>query len=308
MTRGSLEAGEVRSGRLNCCVWLAAACLLPALSPSRLTAQENPVLRSALSLAAEGRGDSARRLVARELARLPPGTSAYAELLFFRARLTTSGDSAERDLRRVAIEYSNSPWADDALLQLSQLALAAANPAGSLQLAQRLRSDYPGSELRSRAALWASRAAFDVGEVRTACAYLDTAGVEGAGDIEFLNQVAFYRARCAASAVRPEGPPREVPVARDSGAAQARALPSAGVPGSELPRWLVQAAAVRSEREATAIQQRLERAGLRARVDNGPDGYRRVRVGPFATREAAAGARRQVQGLLGGDPFIVREP
>lgn len=287
----------------------AALLFLTAIMPYRyrLTAQENPVLRAAAALAAEGRGDSARRMVARELGRLTPGTDGFAEALYWRARLAVSGDSAERDLRRVAIEYSNSPWADEALLQLSQLALAAANPAGALQLAQRLRSDYPGSELRPRAALWAARASFDVGETRSACAWLDTAAAEAGGDVEFLNQVSFYRARCAAvapaSAARRPAPAETVAPTPPAPAAPA-APGRLGAP----QQWLVQAAAVRTDEEAQRLRQRLERAGFAARIERGADGFRRVRVGPFDSREAASGARLRLRRLLGGSPFIVPEP
>jgi len=76
-----------------------------------------------MQLAAEGRTDSARRLVAAVLARTRPGDSLYVEALYSRGRLGGSADTAERDLRRVAIEYSTSRWADDAMLQLAQLAL-----------------------------------------------------------------------------------------------------------------------------------------------------------------------------------------
>ena len=78
-----------------------------------------------MQLAAEGRTDSARRLVAAVLARTRPGDSLYVEALYSRGRLGGSADTAERDLRRVAIEYSTSRWADDAMLQLAQLALHA---------------------------------------------------------------------------------------------------------------------------------------------------------------------------------------
>ena len=175
----------------------------PPVRLSALHAQDSPAIRAAAQLAAGGRNDSARALVRAVLVNSRPGDAAYVEALYWRARLATTGDSAERDLRRVAIEYSGSRYADHALLQLSQLALSAGNPAAALELATRLRSDYPGSELRSRAALWAGRAAFDVGEPRPACAYLDTARTEAASDIEFANQVRFYQARCTQAVLAP---------------------------------------------------------------------------------------------------------
>jgi TolA-binding protein len=166
-------------------------------------AQDDPAIRAAVQLAAEGKGDSARKIVAAALTKARPGSSAYAEALFWRGRLATSGDSAENDLRHVALDYSNSKWADDALLQLAELAMAAGNPTSALELAQRLRSDYPGSALRPQAALWGGRAAFDLGDPVAACGLLDSARAEGGDDIEFENRVAFYRSRCTAAVLQP---------------------------------------------------------------------------------------------------------
>jgi hypothetical protein len=272
----------------------------PAASP--LLAQENPAVRTAVALAAEGLTDSARALIERIVRRERPGEASFVEALFWRARLAAIGDSAERDLRRVALEFPGSQWADDALLELSQLALTAGNPASSLELALRLRSDYPGSPLRPRSALWAARAAFEVGEPRTACALLDSALGESAADVEFGNQVMFYRGRCAAAALstQPSRPPEAQPAA-ESAAAPVPATAAA-------PAWMVQVFASRARGDADAVVRRLEAAGLGARVSASDDGYHRVRLGPFAgeaeAREAAAAARR----VVGGSPFLVRAP
>ncbi|MBI4542367.1 MAG: SPOR domain-containing protein [Gemmatimonadetes bacterium] len=288
-----------------------ACALLGAAAPA-LVAQDNPALRAAVQLAAEGRGEGARRIVAAELARLPAGDSSYVEALFWRARLASSGDSAERDLRRVAIEFSASRWADDALLQLAQLAMAAGNPASALALATRLRADYPDSELRPRAAFWAGRAALELGEPQGACALLDSARAEASGDVEFQNQAAFYRGRCE-SVVSPH----VVPVAPAPQAApltdSARAAPSQTAPATPSAPAVrppgafdVQVAAARTDQAARAIVNRLARAGHRARVLTGADGYRRIRLGPFPTLREAEEAARAAGRILGGTPFVVR--
>jgi len=275
--------------------------LLSVLPPSRLTAQTSPAIRAAVQLAAEGRSDSAQRLVNAELARSRPGDAAWVEALYFRARLATWGDSAERDLRRVAIEYSGSTWADDALLQLSQLALAAGNPASAFELAGRVRSDYPDSDLKPGAALWAARAAFEIGEPRTACALLDTAQIEAAADVEFVNQVAFYRARCTAAVLAPPQPRTEP--ATDS---QPTLVPDPR-PLTTGSRFEVQAAATTTEAAARDAVRRLAAAGHAARVVPG-DGLFRVRVGPYATQPAADSAAHAVRAVIGGTPFVVRLP
>ena len=264
-----------------------AVGLLPAGRPSRLPAQTNPAVRTAVQLASEGRGDSAYRMVNAELARSTPGDSAYVEALFWRGRLATWGDSAERDLRRVAIDYSASAWADDALLQLSQLALAAGNPASAYELAARLRSDYPGSELKPAAALWGARAAFEIGEPRAACASLDTAAAEGSADIEFVNRVTYYRSRCSLAMTAP-------------------APADTMRPGEQ--RYEVQVAAATTATAAQDLVDLLGRSGLRARVVRVSASIHRVRLGPFATQAAADDAARAAARVAGGEPFVVRVP
>lgn len=280
---------------------LALSVDLSAGPPVRtLLGQDLPAVRTAIQLAAEGRGDSARRLVEAELARARPGESAYVEALYWRARLATFGDTAERDLRRVAIEFSTSRWADDALLQLAQLAMAAGNPASALALAQRLRSDYPGSEQRSQAALWAGRAAFEVGEPRTACALLDSARVEAGNDVEFVNQIAFHSMRCAGPTL--SGSPSD-------SASPAPVSPTPDPLATPPPRpFEIQVVAARTERAARDVAARLTRQGYQARVVAGADGFHRVRVGPYPTVEAAEAAARQVRRVVGGAPFVVRAP
>jgi cell division septation protein DedD len=306
---------------------LTVALLLPfALAGAR--AQDNPSIQTAVRLAGEGRGDEARRLVNAELVKVRVGEPAYVEALYWRARLAASGDSAERDLRRVAIEYPTSRWADHALLQLAQIAMAAGNSVSAFALAQRLRSDYPDSDLRPRAALWAGRAAFDLGDARGACALLDSARTEGADDVEFTNQVAFYRARCAGlPAAPPPGagpapppPAPSPPPHADSARARpstASAQPPAATPANPAPAvqpvaprggFAIQAAAVRTAAEADRILRKLRGAGLTAQVLLGADHLRRIRVGSYASEGAARNGLASVRRIAGGRPFVVREP
>jgi hypothetical protein len=290
-----------------------ALALLAATSAPAARAQDNPALQEAVRLAGEGRGDAARRLVAAELAKARVGDSAYVEALYWRARLAVTGDSAERDLRRVAIEFPGSRWADDALLQLAQLAMAAGNPPSALALAERLRGDYPGSELRPQAALWAGRAAFDLGDARGACALLDSARTEGGADVEFVNRVAFYHARCAALPAVPAtgqpaapGPDSARPQPRPS--VPQAATPRVGAPSAAHPgEFAIQVAAVRTEAEASRVLKRIADAGLSGHVAAGSDGLRRVRVGAYATEREAQDALPAVRRALGGRPFVVRE-
>jgi cell division septation protein DedD len=289
---------------------LLAALL--AAAASSLEAQQSPAIREAVRLAGDGHGDEARRIVSAELSRAVPGDSSYVEALYWRARLTTAGDSAERDLRRIAIEFPTSRWAPEALLQLAQLALAAGNPVAALALAERLRSDYPDSDLRGQAAFWAGRAAFDAGDTHAACALLDSARIEGTADVEFVNRVSFYRSRCTAAATQPAppAPPGDLPRAParprpDS----ARPAPAAAPPATEpAGRFAVQVAAVRTAREEQTVLQTLRNAGFEGRAWAGSDGFRRIRVGGYATEAEALTAARRLRPLVGGRPFVVRQP
>ena len=293
--------------------WRAVPMLAVLLTVvvARAGAQDNPAIREAIRLAGDGRGDEARRIVAAELSRAGPGETAYIEALYWRARLTAVGDSAERDLRRVAIEYSTSRWAPEALLQLAQLAMAAGNQVSAFALAERLRSDYPDNALRPQAAFWAGRAAFDLGEARGACALLDSARAEGAADIEFMNRVAFYRSRCGMGPARTDSarttstlPPAVArPSAQPTPARQPTAAPPASAPTG---RFTVQVAAVRTDREEQGVLRALRGAGFEGRVAAGDDGFRRIRVGDYATEAEALSAARRLRPVVGGRPFVVR--
>lgn len=233
-----------------------------------------------------------------------------AEALYRRARGASRGEDAGRDLRRLVIEYGNSPWADDALLQLSQLSMASANPAQALDYATRLRRDYPGSELRPRAALWAARASFDVGEPRSACALLDSARTEARADVEFVNQVAFYRGRCTSAALAAPPPRAPLFTKSDSGAAKAPLPDTTPRTTNPSPRTVfeVQILATTNARTARDVVRRLGTRGHRARIETGARNLRRVRLGPFDTREAADSAAAAARRIVGGSPLVIRLP
>ena len=306
MMRRAPAHGRTDARAVRCLAACAVRLCVGASVPAASFAQDNATVRAAVRLAGEGRGDSARALVSSVLTHSRPGDSTWVEALYWRARLAATGDSAERDLRRVAIEYSDSKYADDALLQLSQLALASGNAAGALELATRLRSDYPGSDLRPRAALWAARAAFETGDPRAACGYLDTARTEGSSDVEFLNQVRFYQARCTAAVLAGPPPADSARAAAPRDSIAPAATPAASAAG---PRGFeVQVAASRSSSDAQQIVRRLSRARRAARVVPGADGLYRVRVGPFASLQAADSAARSLRRIVGGAPFPVRTP
>lgn len=265
----------------------AAAGLLAALAaPAALTAQSDPRLQEAIRLAQVGRQDSGLAVVRRVLATVPAGDSLYPEALYTAGILARDPRSGATSLQRVVVEYGWSPWADDALLWLTQLHFANGDDAAALQSAERLRRDYPHSPLRPRVAFWGARAAFNLRDEARGCTLIREALDGAVADVEFRNQASFYAGRCAAA-----------PVATDT------TRPAA--PGT--PVYAVQVLAVKSAAQVDETLTRLKAMGFEARVVRDTSGLFKVRVGRYATREEAQRAQARLRVRLGGQPFVVEE-
>ena len=262
-----------------------ALALALAIAPPRLAAQTDPRLREAVGLAQSGQLDSARAKVNRLLGVLPPTDSVFPEALYTAGLIAADAPTVTRYLQRVIVEYDRSPWADDALLRLTQLHYAQGDPAATVQAAERMRRDYPDSPLLPQAAFPAGRAYFELRDERRGCELMRLA-LAGAGDnVELRNQVAFYAARC----------PAETAPAPDSGPA---ARPTA-------PRYAVQVLAVRGTAQVDEMLTRLRGMGYMTRVVRDTTGFLKVWVGPYATRDEAQRVQQELRTRLGGQPFIV---
>ncbi|HKP27995.1 MAG TPA: SPOR domain-containing protein [Gemmatimonadales bacterium] len=261
------------------------AWLFPLLVAAPLQAQKDPELVRAVRLAQEGSGDSARAITNRWLASVRDTDPKYAEVLYAAAIVAASLRDRRIHLQRIAVEYTGSEWADDALLQLAQLDYAARDPGGTVRQIDRLIGDYPESPLRASAALWGARAAFDVRDRDRACRWSDL-GLSAVGeDVELRNQLEFQRERCLAMT-------RE-----ESTAVEPRPAPPA-------KGWTVQVAAVKTKEEADTEVARIKSADMPSVVVE-EGGWFKVRSGPFKTREQAAEAMAQLRKSLGGKPFLV---
>ena len=170
--------------------------LLSVGSPVRLSAQSDPRLVSAVRLARDGMSDSARSVVARILAATEPGDSTYAEVLYTAGLVAGTERDRRVAFRRVVVDYAQSSWADDALLQLAQLDYASGNPEGTVRQVEQLIRDYPESPFHAAAALWGSRAANDRRDPGTGCRLADTGLAAVGNDVELRNQLEFQRQRC----------------------------------------------------------------------------------------------------------------
>lgn len=276
------------------CAVLAAAVVLGAFH--RVAAAQAPLdprLQAAVTLAQSGRTDSARAVVRRLLTSLSPQDSIYPEVLYVQGGMLASDpQSAATSLQRVVVEYGRSSWADDALLRLSQLYEARNDPASAIQSVERLRRDYPDSPLLPRAAFVGARSAFDLRDEGRGCSYIRDALAGAGDDVEFKNQVGFYSERCQASSTS---------VAVTSTSVDTQARRAAG-------RFAVQVLMGKSAPQIDDMLNRLKTLGYAAHVVRDSSGYMKVRVGPYATRDAAQRAQGQLKTRFGGQPFLVEEP
>src|SRR6185503_6166752 len=258
-------------------------------------------LRVAVRLVTEGRGDSARALVRRRLAAVSPSDSSYAEIVYTAGVVASNPDSALKYLRRTTIEYSQSPWADRALLRIAQMSFASGDPATTFSSAERVITDYPFSPVRAQAAYWAGRAQIDLGNLALACRYLRQATDSSADDIEIANRARFYVQRCQNLATAKP----------DSAKPDSTTKPPAGggAASGGTVMYAVQVAAVRSPAAADQSMQALRRAGYDARVSRDADGLLKVRVGHFKTKAEAQRLATEVRRKVpSSTPFVVDEP
>jgi sporulation related protein/tetratricopeptide repeat protein len=273
---------------------LLAVATLSNVPTLPLSAQTDPRLKSAVTLAQSGRMDSARAVVRRLLAAMPPTDSVYPEALYVSGILAPDPQTVATYLQRVMIEYGQSPWADDALLRLAQLYAAQGDDAATIKAVERLRSDYPESPVLARASFVGARAYFTLKDDAHGCLLIrEVLGSPTATtDVEFRNQVAFYAPRCSG--------------------VQAPAAPVAVATAATTPRdtgsFAVQVLAVRSSSQVDEMLTRLKVMGYTARVVRDSSGLFKVRVGKYATRDEAQRALSNLRTRLGGQPFLVDEP
>ena len=281
------------------------------------------IFRRARRMVLDGNGVTGRALVDSLLAATVPGSTAYGNALYWHGALASTVADAERDYRRVIVEFPLAYYADDALLAIAELEQGRGDRAAALAHLQRFVHEHPASPARGIAALGAARLAFEQRDSKTACAMIAEARASaGPGDVELTNQIAYYTSRCPAlppttvaktgsvptaaatvtdtqSTATVTGVQRAVPdplpapvvaaprVAPRSVPA-APASPAAPAAQAAASRVTIQLAAFNTRPEAEQFAARLAKRGLRARVSGVSKPFR-VRLGFYATmREAAA--------------------
>jgi SPOR domain len=309
-------------GRALCLLFTLPVLPVLPVFPA-LWSQTDPRLVEVIRHAQEGQSDSARIKVQRLLATTSPADSLYPQIVYTQAMVASDAAEMRRQLQRVAVEYSSSSWADDALLRLVQLDYASGNLEGAARNLERIRQDYPGSTLLSQTSYWAARTYFDQKKPDLACRWI-AEGMSGArGNIELQNQLGYLNQRCSQFAVdtsravasvpadtattitlvpeTPTPPPPSPPEAVRNEPAQPPA--PAARQGS---RYRVQITAVRNVSTARSIAAKLKSRGFDV-VTVEEAGLYKVRVGEYATKADAVAAVPEIKAKLGGSPFVVAE-
>jgi cell division protein FtsN len=168
-----------------------------------LAAQVRPpndsLFRHARRLVGEGNGVAGRALVDSLLRVADPLSPAYGDALYWHGVVALTATEAERDYRRVIVEYPLAYYKDDALLSIAELEQARGDRAGALAHLQRYVREHAIGKERGTAALGAARLAFEQRDTPLGCSMLAEARRSAtATDVELRNQIEAYgTSRCA---------------------------------------------------------------------------------------------------------------
>jgi tetratricopeptide (TPR) repeat protein len=259
--------------------------------------------RRAQRLAGDGNTAAGRAVAESVLTASPEGSPPYVDALYWRAMLAGSTEQARRDYLRIAIEFSLSPRAEDALLRLAQLEIARGDRAAAKKHLEQLAMEHATGPSRAQGLYWMGRVLMDEGAMTQACTSLTEAKLRVAGtDVELANQIGYYARPCGALQRAADSALRDSTTRADSilkvdsiihadstaNAAHTRAKNAArSVKRGETkrPAWSVQVAAFASEEDAARLAKRLRARGYDARVTT--ERPFRVRLGRFAKRNDA---------------------
>jgi cell division septation protein DedD len=281
-------------------VRVGAIALALGLSGERMHAQgvaaeSDAVFVRAQQMVTAGQDSAGRAVIDSVLAVTTEGTPRYAEALFWRATFRKTSAGAERDYRRIAVEYPLSPRAQEALFRLAQLEQTRGDRAAARVHLERIQREHPLGPISTRASVMLAELAFDDGDIATGCGAI-LAARDGltSTDVELRNRVDYYSPRCAnfaaSTAARDSNvkagltPPGTSPVSSSRPTAP---------PATDQREYSVQVAAFETRAEADAMTKRLAARGFAVRVYGDQKPFR-VRVGRYATKMAAANAVRQI--------------
>ena len=189
----------------------SADTVLRVAGPSLRPATDS-LFRRARRLVAEGNGVAGRALVDSLMRAVESSSSAYGDALYWHGALAPTAAEAERDYRRVIVEYPLAYYADDALLAMAELEQARGDRAGALMHLQRFVKDHPSSPERGVAALGAARLAFEQRDTKLGCTMIAAARASAsATDVELRNQIDYHGRPCTGAAATASTPPPAAP-------------------------------------------------------------------------------------------------
>jgi len=278
---------------------LLVAALAAGIAPLDSHAQTavDSVFRRAEQLVRDGNGARGRELVDSVLTATPEGSPVVAEALYWRAALSASTEEAERDFRRIIIDYPIHPRAENAMLRLAQLELARGDRERALAHLQRFDREHSTSPQRAWASLLLGRLYLEQQELPRGCAAIGTARATAPAEAaELRNQIEYYVPRCAGvdtTARVAEGGKRDADSVKRTAektsttrASRPSTSASRTTPSAPAGRYTVQLAAFNTRGEAQSLVDALRDRKIEARVVGSAKPYR-VRVGRFATRAEA---------------------
>ncbi len=289
--------------------WVALLVAASAFAPAVVRAQTDPRLVAVVRQAQEGQSDSARATVGRLLQSTPPTDSLYPEILYTQAMVASDAGEMRTELQRIAVEYSTSSWADDALLRLVQMDYATRNLSGAARNIEKLRADYPASNLLAQASYWAARVYFDQSNSVQACRWLADGLTRSQGNVELQNQLGYLNQRCANVTVATGDSTGARDSSKTAASDSAHATPasdSAAAPTGKTV-YRIQIAAVGNKAAANDAERKARALGLTVKTVHDKKLYK-VRVGQYATRAEAQAAAAGLKVKLGGTIFVVSEP
>ena len=276
----------------SCVIIFAITDGAKAQAPSQST---DAVFVRAQQMVTAGQDSAGRAVVDSVLRATTEGTPRHAEALFWRATFSKTAAAAERDYRRIAVEYPLSPRAPDALFRLAQLETTRGDRASARAHLTRIQREHPTSPLSTRANVMLALLAFGDGDVAAGCNAAALARENlTAADVELRNQLDYYKPRCTNLAA--------ASMAGDTAAGSSVARSSTGAPAAAAPpaptrqEYSVQVAAYDTRAAADTLAKRLSTRGYNVRVVGSTKPFR-VRVGRYPTRERAADAARQMAKL-----------
>ncbi len=251
---------------------VTAADSTARMTMSRPRPASDSLFRRARRAVADGNGAAGRALIDSLQRAADPSTPAYGDALYWHGALAPTAAEAERDYRRVIVEYPLAYYAEDALLAIAELEQARGDRAGALAHLQRYVKEYPSSAGRGVAALGAARLAFEQRDATLGCSMIAVArSAVVTTDLELRNQVEYHGRQCTA----PVGLATASPV---------RPAPATATPASVPPASVRVASAPVASAPATASAPRSQPAPVAARPPARPTTPRTAASPPPAPR------------------------